>query len=213
MRRLKLFSMLLLLLLGVGHVWGATPDVKTDVMYAKGFAGYTTGSYSAGGTDRGPVVANGTNATGVTYCMQSFNGSNGQVKGNGSGAANFNCRNTTTKSGYYISKVTLKVKTGTIDGSTSGRSVVYFGTSAFGNPSTAPTGTATTASPNSSGQSTLTWTNTNENVSYFILYNLKTANAAYSDNATNSLKVEWTEKSGSSKQTFFLTHIRPHLTC
>lgn len=161
-----------------------------DKIDAAGFAGYTTNSYSASGTDKS-AVANFANATGSTYALQVYNGSTGAVKGNGSGAANFSCRNTTTKSGYYISQVKLTVTDGTIDGSTSGRSVVYFGTSAYSNPNTeTPSGTATTASPNSSGQSTLTWSNSDVSKSHFILYNLKTANTAKSAR----VEITWTQK-------------------
>ena len=177
-------------------VENAWADTKTDIMFAKGFGGYTSGSYSAAGTDRS-AVANSTNATGVTYAMQVFNGSTGAVRGNQTGASNYSCRNTTTKDGYYISSVTLTVSGGTIDGSVSGRSVVYFGSSVYANPNTsAPTGSSTTASPASSGQTTLTWTNNDEDVSYFILYALKTAGTALSANASTSLSVEWTQKSG-----------------
>ena len=112
-----------------GTAW-AQSDTKTDIMFAKGFGNYTTNSFSAAGTDRSGV-ANSTNATGVTYAMQVFNGSTGAVRGNQSGASNFSCRNTSTYDGYYISSVSLKVNGGTLDGSTSGRSVVYFGTSAY----------------------------------------------------------------------------------
>ena len=168
-------------------------------MFAKGFGDYTTNSFSAEGTDK-TAVANSTNATSVKYAMQVFNGNTGAVRGNQSSAAsNFSCRNTTTFDGYYISQVSLTVSGGTIDGSTNGRSVVYFGTTAYGNPNTTtPSGTATKASPASSGQATLTWTNTNEDVSYFILYNLKTSGTALSANATNSLKVVWTKKTASA---------------
>ncbi|GEM_PF-5032353 len=163
-----------------------------DVLFAKGFGGYTTNSLSATGTDR-TGVANSTNVSGVTYALQVFNGSTGAVRGNQSaGSSNFSARNTTTQTGYYISSVSLTVSGGTIDGSTSGRSVVYFGTSAFSNPDTsAPAGTATIASPSSSGQATLTWTNTNTSCNYFILYHLKTSGTALSANATTSLKVTW----------------------
>lgn len=203
-RYLALLTVLTLLFtIGIGNAWGA-PDVKTDVMFAKGFAGYTTNSFSGAGTDR-TAVANSTNATGVTYAMQVFNGSTGAVRGNQSGASsNYSCRNTTTKSGYYISQVSLTVSGGTLDGSTSGRSVVYFGSSAYAKPSTAPSGTPTAASPATSGQTTLTWTNTDEDVSYFILYHLKTASTALSANATTSLKVVWTEKTPEPSTTYTL---------
>ncbi len=177
-----------------------------DKMYAKGFASYTTSSYSAAGTDY-TAVANSTNATSVTYAMQVFNGSTGQVRGNQSGAANFSCRNTTTKSGYYISSVSLTVSvtgSGTpgLDGSTEGRSLVYFGSSAYDNPNTtAPSGTATTASPSSSGQTTLTWSNSDQSVSYFILYNLKAAGTALSATSTTTLNVTWSKKSACAAPT------------
>lgn len=177
-------------------VWAQT---KTDIMFAKGFGGYTTNSFSAAGTDRS-AKANSTNSTGVTYAMQVFNGSTGAVRGNQTGASsNFSCRNTSTYDGYYISSVSLTVSGGTIDGSTNNRSVVYFGSSAYSNPnSSAPSGTSTKASPASSGQTTLTWTNSDQNASYFILYNLKTSGSALSANATTSLTVVWTPKSGGS---------------
>lgn len=191
----RLFSRFVVVLtLAFGFVFTASGDNKTDVMFAKGFGSYTTNSFSAAGTDR-TSVANSTNSTGVTYAMQVFNGSTGAVRGNQSGAANYSCRNTTTYDGYYVSSVSLTVSGGTIDGSTAGRSVVHFGSSAYGNPnSSAPSGSYTSASPASSGQATLTWTNSNEDNSYFILYNLKTAGTALSANASTSLTVVWTKK-------------------
>ena len=180
---------------------GQTKDTKTDVMFAKGFGNYTTNSYGAAGTDYSGVP-NGTNATGVTYAMQVFNGSTGAVRGNKTGASNYSCRNTTTYEGYYISSVSLTVSGGTLDGSANGRSVVYFGTSAYSNPNTTtPSGTATTASPASSEQATLTWTNTNEDVTHFILYNLKTAGTALSANSETPLTVVWTKKTGGGTPT------------
>ena len=197
MKHLKLFfALFAMLALGVGNAWAQT---KTDIMFAKGFGGYTTNSYSSAGTDR-TAVANSTDATSVKYAMQVFNGSTGALRGNQSAAkSNFSCRNTTTYDGYYISQVSLTVSGGTIDGSTNGRSVVYFGTSAYGNPNnTTPSGTATKASPASSGKTTLTWTNTNQDASYFILYNLKTSGTAVSKDASTSLKVTWTKKTASA---------------
>lgn len=179
---------------------GGGGDPVSDVMFAKGFGGNTASSYSAAGTDY-TGLANVTNSSGSTYAMQVFNGSNGQVKGNGgSGAANFSLRNTTTYSGYYVSSVSLTVATGTIDGSTADRSVVYFGSSAYANPNTtAPSGTSTSASPASSGQSTLTWSNSDTSKNYFILYNLKTSGSAYCKDETTPLTVTWSPVSSSSK--------------
>jgi len=181
---------------------GGSGDPETDVMCAKGFGGYTTSSYSAAGTDY-TGVANLTNSSGATYAMQVFNGSTGQVRGNQSTAsANFSCRNTTTYTDYYISEVSLTVDSGgTLDGSTSGRSVVWFGSSAYANPTTAPSsGTQVAASPASSGQSTLTWTNSNTDYNYFILYNLKAASAPKSKDADTPLTVTWSPVSSSSEK-------------
>lgn len=176
-------------------------DPVNDVLFAKGFGGYTTGSYSAAGTDYSGI-ANSTNNSNSTYAMQVFNGSTGAVRGNQSGANNFSIRNTTTYSDHYVSSVSLTVSGGTLDGSTSGRSVVYFGTSAYSNPNTtAPSGTATTASPTSSGQATLTWTNTDTTKNYFILYNLKTSGAALSESANTALTVTWSPVSGGDDPT------------
>ena len=169
---------------------------KTDVLFAKGFGSYTTSEYGAAGTDY-TGVANSTNATSSTYALQVFNGDTGAVRGNKSGANNFSARNTTTYSNYYISSVSLTVSGGSIDGSTNGRSLVYFGSSAYTNPNTtAPSGTSTTASPASSDQATLTWTNSNKNYNYFILYNLKTSGTALSENSSTALRVTWTPKAG-----------------
>ena len=180
---------------------GDDPEETTDVLFAKGFGDYTTNSYSAAGTDR-TGLANATNNSGSTYAMQVFNGSSGAVRGNQSGASNFSVRNTTTYSDYYIASVSLTVSGGTLDGSTSGRSVVYFGTSAYSNPNTtAPSGTSTTASPASSGQSTLTWTNTDTTKNYFILYNLKTSSTALSESASTALTVTWSPVSGGDDPT------------
>ena len=70
-RRFTILSAALALLVSLAipmGMRGQTRDTKTDIMFAKGFAGYTTGSFSAAGTDR-MAVANSTNATGVTYAM------------------------------------------------------------------------------------------------------------------------------------------------
>ena len=153
---------------------GSEEGDVADALTVAGWAGYTTGSYSDSNTDK-----TGTSSTtGVSYAMQVYNGQTGAVRGNQSSAtSNFSCRNTTTYSGHYIKEVKLTVTGGTIDGSTSGRSVVYFGTSAF---TTSPSGTATTSNENASEQSTLTWTNTDTSKNYFILYNLKTSGTAAS---------------------------------
>ena len=188
--------MLLTMMVLPGRAVGQTRDTKTDVMYAAGFADYTNNSYSAAGTDR-TAVANSINATGVTYAMQVFNGYQGTVRGNQSGAANYSCRNTTTYNDYYISSVTLTITGGTLKKS-NGRSLVYFGSSAYANPNTtAPTGTSTTASL-SSDSKTLTWTNTDESVSHFILYNLETSGNCYSADANSPLTVVWTSKTPAS---------------
>lgn len=179
---------------------GGGGDTVNDTMCAKGFGGYTTASYSAAGTDY-TGVANLTNSSGATYAMQVFNGSTGQVRGNQSGSANFSLRNTTTYSGYYVSQVSLTVDSGgTLDGSTTDRSVVWFGSSAYANPTTAPTtGTKVAASPASSGQSTLTWSNSNTAYNYFILYDLKAASAPKSKDTDTPLVVTWSPVSSSSK--------------
>ena len=168
--------------------------VVTDVMYAKGFGNYTTNSYSAAGTDYSGK-ANSSNNTNCTYAMQVFNGSSGAIRGNQSGAGNYSARNTTSYSNYYISSVSLTVSGGTIDGSNSSRSLVYFGTSAYANPnSNAPSGTSTRPSPTSSGQTTLTWSNSDTSKNYFILYNLLTSGTALCANVSTSLVVTWTPK-------------------
>lgn len=178
---------------------GGTPAV--DKLMAKGFGGYTTSSYSAAGTDY-TGVANLTNSSGATYALQVFNGSNGQVRGNQStGSANFSARNTTTYSGYYVSEVSLTVDDGgTLDGGTADRSVVWFGSSAYANPTTAPSaGIKVSATPASSGQQTLTWSNSNTSYNYFILYNLKAASAPKSKDADTPLTVTWSPVSSSTK--------------
>ncbi len=183
----KILSLLLILFLSIGNVWAET---KNDVVSAIGFAGITENGYTTAGTDYS-AVANTTNNTSVTYAMQVFDGKTGAVRGNRSGNANFSCRNTTTCDGYYISKVVLTVTGGTLDGATDNRSVVYFGTSAYANPTTAPTGTSTKSAENATG-TTLTWNNTNEEASYFILYNLKTSGTLTGGQVT----ITWTKKSG-----------------
>ena len=134
--------------------------------------------------------------------MQVFNGSTGQVRGNQStGSANFSLRNTTTYSGYYVSQVTMTVDSGgTLDGSDSNRSVVWFGSSAYANPTTDPSsGTKVSASPASSGQSTLTWTNSNTDYNYFLLYNLKAANAPKCKDADTPIVVTWSPIQSATK--------------
>lgn len=180
---------------------GGGSDPADDVMVAKGFGGYTTNSYSAAGTDY-TGHANLTDNSGVTYAMQVFNGSTGQVRGNQStGSANFSLRNTTTYSGYYVSQVTMTVDSGgSLDGSTADRSVVWFGSSAYANPTTAPSsGTKVSASPASSGQSTLTWTNSNTDYSYFILYNLKAASSPKCKDADTPIVVTWSPIQSATK--------------
>ena len=176
-------------------------DPVSDTMCAKAFGGYTTNSYSAAGTDRSGN-ANLTNNSGATYAMQVFNGQSGAIRGNqATASSNFSLRNTTTYNNYYVSSVSITVNSdGTLDGSTSGRSVAYFGSSAFSNPTTAPTGTAVTATPNSSGQTTLTWTNTNTANNYFLIYNLKTANTPKSVDADSPITVTWLPAAATTKE-------------
>ena len=186
---------------GGGGSGGDTGEPVDDIMCAVGFGGYTTGSYSAAGTDY-TGKANLTNITNCNYAMQVFNGSTGQVRGNQTTAnANFSCRNTSSYNGYYISQISLTVDDGgTLDGSTADRSVVWFGSSSYANPTTAPSeGTQVSASPASSGQQTLTWSNTNTSYTYFLLYNLKAASAPKCKDALTPLKVTWTPIPTSSK--------------
>ena len=174
---LKTMLLLCALVAGSGSVWAA--DV-VETLTITGWGSYTTNSYSAAGTD---YTGTGSKL-GATFAMQIFNGSTGVPRGNQSTAtSNFSCRNTTTYSGYYIKQVKLVrgSGSGTFDGSTSGRSVVYFGTSAYANPNTtAPTGTSTASTENASSQTTLTWDNSDKTKTYFILYNLKTSGTASS---------------------------------
>ena len=157
---------------GGGDTPDPTPGGETevvDVLNVTGWAEYTNDSYSASNTDK----TGKSSTTNVSYAMQVYNGKTGGVRGNQSSAtSNFSCRNTTTYSGYYIKEVKLTVKSGTLDGSTSGRSVVYFGDSPF---TTSPSGTATMSNENAAERLTLTWTNTDTSKNYFILYNLKTS--------------------------------------
>lgn len=174
---------------------GAATD--TDVLFAKGFANNTNTGYTTAGTDYS-ALANSTDVSGCTYALQVFNGSNGQIKGSSSTAANetFNARNKQTFADHYISQVKLTVRSGTLSGANSSRSLVYFGSSAYANPySTAPTGTATRSVETSAGQSSLTWTNSNTDYGYFVLYGLLTANSAYSDSADYALEITWRQKS------------------
>lgn len=165
-------GLLLCALIAGNSTWAA--DV-VETLTIKGFGNYTTNSYSAAGTDYTGTGA----SSGVTYAMQVFNGSTGVPRGNQNTAtSNFNCRNTTTYSGYYIKQVKLVrgSGSGTFDGSTSNRSVVYFGNTAYSNPNTtAPSGTSTASTENASNQTTLTWDNSDKTATYFILYNLKTS--------------------------------------
>lgn len=171
-----------------------------DILFAKGFGGYTDGSYSAAGTDY-TGVANSTNVSGSSYAMQVFNGSTGAIRGNKSGAANFSLRNTTTYSNYYISKIELDV-TGTNTyslGNSNGRSLVYFGSSAYANPNnTVPSGTGTTGTLTNSNH-TLTWTNADTSCNYFILYNLETSNTCLSESASSAFTITWSPVSASTK--------------
>lgn len=179
---------------------GGGSDPVDDVMVAKEFGGNTGSSHSAAGTDY-TGVANLTDSSGSTYAMQVFIGSTGQVRGNQSGSGNFSLRNTTTYSGYYVSQVTMTVDSGgTLDGSDSNRSVVWFGSSAYANPTTAPSsGTKVSASPASSGQSTLTWTNSNTNYNYFILYNLKAASSPKCKDADTPIVITWSPIKSATK--------------
>ena len=173
-------------------------ETVTDVMFAKGFGNYTSSSYSAAGTDY-TGKANSTNSTNCTYAMQVFYGSTGAIRGNqNSASGNYSARNTTSYDDYYISSVSLTVSGGTLNGNVESRSLVYFGTSAYSNPTTAPTGTATRPSPALSGQTSLTWSNNDTSKNYFILYNLSTSNTALSANASTALSVTWTPKTGAA---------------
>lgn len=171
-KRNFLTKMLLLCALIVGSVSSAWAVDVVDVLTVTKWAEYT-GTCETNGTDHEGTSS----STSVKYIMQAYSGSSGQVRGNQSNDyANFSCRNSTIYSGYYVKEVKLVVTEGTLDGSTTNRSVVYFGTSAYGNPKDSdPEGTPVYSNENASGQTTLTWSNSNKDATYFILYNLKTA--------------------------------------
>lgn len=181
-RKLSMLLAISAMAFGVGLKSGDTTVVKaadstsTDTITVKGFGNYTSNSFSAAGTD---YTGTGSLNT-VTYAMQVFNGSSGAVRGNKNANNNFSFRNTTVLESHYIKSISLTVTGGTLDGSTDGRSLVYFGETAFSNPTTAPTGTGKNSKENKSGQATLTWENTDTTSSYFILYNLKTSGTATS---------------------------------
>ena len=166
---------------GGGEIGETGGEDVVEVLNVTGWGGYTTNQYCAAGVDY-----TGTGATtGVSYAMQVFNGSTGAVRGNQSTATeNFNCRNTTTYAGYYIKEVKLTIGSSTsqiyLDGSTNGRSLVYFGSSAF---TTSPSSTPTVSNESSNGR-TLTWTNTDTSNNYFILYNLRTSGTTSSAKVT-----------------------------
>ena len=187
--------------IGVGIAVKGSDNVKAqavgagnDVITVAGFANYTTNSYSSAATDKS-AVANTTNTSGVTYALQVYNGSSGAVRGNQTSATgNFSARNTTTQAGYYISTVKLELMegtSGTLDGSTADRSVVYFGDAAFSMSDTAPTsGTKTDSNEDKSGVTTLTWSNADTTCNYFLLYNLKCAGTP----SKGKLTITWVAK-------------------
>jgi hypothetical protein len=146
--------------------------ILTDSISAKGWGGYTGGSYSAVGVD----YSDDAPTSGATLAMQIFIGSTGQVRGNKSGAANFSLRNTSEYPGY-IRKITLTVTGGTLTSSTS-RSVVSLGDLPFSGDYVDTTG-AFTADVIGASQASLTWTiPTGTNYRYFKLHSLQTSGNA-----------------------------------
>lgn len=197
MKKIRKLSAILLgsiLAIGIGANIGASTNQEvakaadvTDSMMAKSFGGYTTNSfatkaYSAAGA-----------TTGVTYEMNVYNGSTGAIRGNQSAVTgNFMMRNTTTYSGYYISKIKLTVTGGTLDGSTAARSVITYGTSAIAATNTAG---VIRSDQTTSGLTTMTWTvasPTTSQYTHFCVNHLKTSGTALAAVA-GSIQVTWAQ--------------------
>ena len=160
--------------------------ILTDSISAKGWGGYTGGSYSAVGVD----YSDDAPTSGATLAMQIFIGSTGQVRGNESGAANFSLRNTSEYPGY-IRKITLTVTGGTLTSSTS-RSVVSLGDLPFSGDYVDTTG-AFTADVIGASQASLTWTiPTGTNYRYFKLHSLQTSGNALAA-AADAIQIDYEE--------------------
>ena len=160
--------------------------ILTDAISAKGWGGYTGGSYSAVGDDYSAAAP----VSGATLAMQIFIGSTGQVRGNKSGAANFSLRNTSEYPGY-IRKITLTVTGGTLTSSTS-RSVVSLGDLPFSGDYVDTTG-AFTADVIGASQASLTWTiPTGTNYRYFKLHSLQTSGNALAA-AADAIQIDYEE--------------------
>lgn len=160
--------------------------ILTDSISAKGWGGYTGGSYSAVGVD----YSDDAPTSGATLAMQIFIGSTGQVRGNKSGAANFSLRNTSEYPGY-IRKITLTVTGGTLTSSTS-RSVVSLGDLPFSGDYVDTTG-AFTADVIGASQASLTWTiPTGTNYRYFKLHSLQTSGNALAA-AADAIQIDYEE--------------------
>ncbi len=164
-----------------------------DSFSVKGFGGYTTASY----TSTAYTAAGAT--SGVTFELNNYNGSTGQIRGNQTPvASNFYIRNTTEYTGYYISKISLTVTGGTLTGANAGYCVVAYGTSAIAASNT--TGTAK-SDQNASLVTNLTWTVADPATSkytYFCVNNIRTSGTVLAA-ATTAVQVTWTQAAASSK--------------
>lgn len=152
-------------------VHAATSDV-VDVLEVKTFNDAPS-SYTTDGTE---YSKNGT--SGVTYLATGINKS-GNIRGNqAANTGNFNLRNSITKEGYYLSKLVIETNgSGTMNSTTTNRSVLIVGSSVFDKitNATVPAGTQIKAEENSSATNVLTFKNSDTSVSYFQFYSLKTS--------------------------------------
>ena len=148
-------------------------------------------SYTTDGTEYSKTGPNSSviyQATGIT--------SGGNIRGNkAANTGNFNLRNSTTKDGYYVSRVRITESGGTMDPATSNRSVLIVGATVFAKitDATVPSGTQIIANEESAG-TTLTFDNDDTSVAYFQFYSLKTSGTCTSA----SIEITWSVAASSA---------------
>lgn len=194
-KKIALASVGAAMAIGAGVGVALNSDVKSakalnadvvDTLTIKSFTDCPT-TYQIDGSEYEYAAATTGNNSGTLYSATGINTSN-NVRGNKTGLSNFNLRNKTTYSNYFIAEISLTVSGGTIDGSTEGRSVVYFNNVVYTMSADLPTtGGKVLSTPASSGQTTLKWSNTDVNVSYFVLCSLKTTGTC----TCTSLTITW----------------------
>jgi endonuclease I len=169
-----------------------TSPAPKDIVSIKGWASSPSTSYVT--TPTSAV----TSSSAIELTLNNFNPSNGQIRGATSSnttETRFMAYNTQPLPGY-LKRITLKISSGQLDGSSAERNLLLIGNNSFANTLVG----GTRADQTENNVSFLTWTvDLLEKVTFFKIYNLFTIGSTYAGDA-DALTIEYVDYEAS--QTF-----------